>query len=102
MEQNIKEHLEKYALSKGWKTDEETLVEIVRESDTIWCSEPDSHRWWDIHTFVSEIDGMFIGFEDARSTGDTSTSDLGYEFDPETIKQYYPKEITTIIYTPNP
>lgn len=34
---------------------------------------------------VVEIDGMLIGFDDAETTGDNSPSDVGFEFDPESI-----------------
>lgn len=32
---------------------------------------------------VVEIDEMLIGYNDAKTTGDSSPSDCGWEFDPE-------------------
>ena len=85
MNEKIKNHLVKYAQSKGYGTDDATLIEILTDSRAIGKQDEDEHRWWVEYTQFVEVDGMIIGFANARSTGDMSARESGWEFDPSSI-----------------
>jgi hypothetical protein len=42
-------------------------------------------RWWEDLFIVVEIDGMLIGFNGAKTTGDESPYEKGWEFDINTV-----------------
>jgi len=83
--EKIKNHLIEYNKSNGWGTDDETLIETLLDSHVIAEEELTEHRWWIEYTHVVEIDGMIIGFDIAKTTGDMSAREAGWEFDPDTI-----------------
>lgn len=98
MKENIKKHLEEYNQSKGWPTDEDSLVETLIEAPEIWAGDESEHRWWVTYTKVVEINGMFIAIGWARTTGDDSPQDKGWEFDPEYIWEVEPTAKTITVY----
>ncbi len=100
MNQKIFDHVKKYCESKGWGSDEETVIEAIREGKMVWQSEGDTHRWYIMHTRVVCIDGMFIGFRHAVVTGDNSAEDMGIEFDKKSIREYVSKEKVVTVYEP--
>lgn len=85
MNDKIRQHVAAYCASKGYPTDDETIARIIQDRDTIWESRRDSRRWWDDVFCVVSINGLEIGFMGARTTGDDSPRDRGWEFDPRTI-----------------
>lgn len=87
MNKQIEEHLTKYHQSKGWgdSPSETQLIEVLREEDPVWKGEEEDHRWWISYWCVVEIDGMFIGFTDAFTTGDENAYDKGFEVDPDSV-----------------
>jgi hypothetical protein len=85
MNEKIKQHLVKYNQSKGYSIDDDTLVETLFNVPVIGEQDEEEHRWWIQFTCFVEIDGMIIGFERAKSTGDMSVNEMGWEFDPTTI-----------------
>ena len=70
----------------------------MRDAKVLWKSNGDKHRWWTVYTYVVEINGMYIGYEDAETTGDMNAREAGYEFNIDSICEYEPKEIKTTIY----
>lgn len=68
---------------------------LVFESVDVYEEETGSRRWW-IDTFkVVKLGDLLIGFDYAKTTGDDSLSDIGWEFDESTIcevEQYEHKE----------
>jgi hypothetical protein len=101
MEEKIKNHLVQFNKKQGWNIDEGSLVESVTDAAPIkWEGNFDKHRWWTCCTRVVEIDGMFIGFTWAITTGDENANDLGWEFDPESIHFVEPYEVTETRYRP--
>jgi hypothetical protein len=100
IDKKILEHVTKYNISKGWTTDEKSIVQTIRESNHIYSALVDSHRWWDIYLCVVKIDGMFIGFYDGYATGDDHAEDVGFSFETESIMEYEPQEIKKTIYIP--
>ena len=87
MNAKIKAHLTKYYQSKGWGNSplETELIDVLKEANSVWRGEEEEHRWWISYQCVVEIDGMFIGFIDARTTGDENAYDKGFEVDDNTI-----------------
>ena len=101
MNEKIKAHVETYNKSKGYSTDEESLIETIKECGTRVCKEDeDSHRWWNQYFYVVELDGMLIGYVDAESTGDSSPSDLGYEFPVDCVCEVEETEVMYKTYKP--
>lgn len=77
---------------------DEEITEAIRDQPTVWTGDEQYHRWWNDVFCVTKIDGMFIGYWGAETTGDNSPRDCGWEFDPETICEVRPTEVTTIVY----
>jgi len=98
MNNKIREHLVKYNLKNEYGTSDADLFETLFEAEELYSKQKTKHRWWiDIFTVV-EIDGMFIGFMYAETTGDNNPKDVGWEFDPRSICEVVPKEVKSIIY----
>ena len=81
----IKKHVGEYLRVQDMNDSEDSIIEWIRYSDEIYSEIVDTKRWWKVVFRVVEIDGMFIGFDDAETTGDNSPSDVGFEFNPESI-----------------
>lgn len=102
MNNKVKAHLEQYAEKNGWGTDMATLIEAMREGNRARREEAVCYQYWNVYRYVVEVDGMYICYYDAESTGDASASEQGYEFDPDLIHEVKPveKTITVTIYVP--
>lgn len=57
-----------------------------------------NHRWWNTVQRVIEVNGMYVSYNDAETTGDDSAYDIGWEFDLNTIKEVEPYEEKIIRY----
>jgi len=99
MNQKIKNHVIAYSLKMGWpcSTDKE-VIDVIHDHDEVWCGDELKRRHWTDCTTVVEIDGMFIGYSNAHGAGDNHPSDVGWEFDPESIFEAEPKIITTTVH----
>ena len=75
---------------------------MIKNASTILIYEEkmSSHRWWDDYFVVMEIDGKLIGFETARTTGDLTPDEVGWEFDTDTICEVIKEEKLVYIYKP--
>jgi hypothetical protein len=100
MNQKIFEHVKAFNINHKWVEGitEEHVIETIRDSATVATCDIYNRRWWAEHTRIVEIDGMFIGFRDAYTTGDESAADKGYAFNPDTIREYKPVPVTVIQY----
>lgn len=57
------------------------------------------YRWWDIYRYVVKSDyGDFISYEVAKSTGDLTPHELGWESSLDTIYLVEPIEVISYIY----
>lgn len=85
MNQKIYDHLKKYCKKNeyNFENDEDILETLQDSGEEIYSEKIDYKRWWNDIFKVVKIDGMLIGYNDARTTGDRSPSDCGWEFDPE-------------------
>lgn len=100
MDEKVFNHIKAFNESNKYGTGEEDIIETLQESKVLWKGNEDKHRWWTVYTYVVEINGMYIGYEDAETTGDMNAREAGYEFDIDSICEYEPKEITTTIFVP--
>ena len=100
MNEKIKNYLIQYNKSKGWKTDDESLIETIIDAKQIFREEVSKSRWWNEYRYVVEIGDMLIGYIDAEANRDESVWELGYEFDPSTICEMMWKKKTITVYIP--
>ena len=101
MNKKIEKILEDDCKKNGWakwKNDDE-LEETIRDYDTIYEEKIESYRWWDICRYVIKVGGIYIGYIYAKTTGDMSPYEAGFEFDLSTVCEMLPvtKTITTYI-----
>lgn len=85
MTDKVRQHLAEYATSNNWQTDDDTLFEIVREAKKVYSEKIGSHRWYDDIFVVVDVNGMKIGYNDFYMTGDNSPSDMGLDYDINSI-----------------
>lgn len=102
MNEKIKEHLKQYNLSKGYGIEDCDLIETIQEAKQVYKNNGDKHRWWIEYFYVVEVDGMYIGYVDAESTGDSNAQELGYEFDLTSICECEKQKQTLIVVSYKP
>lgn len=98
MNEKIKQHLVAYAEKNGWKTDDAELIEILTEAPVVFEQKLSASRWWNNMFIVTEVEGMFIGYNYAQANRDESVQDLGWEFDKKTICEVKPVEKVVTVY----
>lgn len=57
----------------------------------------DECRWWIETERVVKIGDVLVRYHDARTTGDCSPDDVGWEFDPSTVEVVKEVERTVVI-----
>lgn len=92
------EFVKAYNEKQGYGTKPKELYETLVESKEIYSKKTSEHRWWNDYFIVVELDETLIGFTGGEATGDTSLSDLGWEFNPDTICEVEAKEKTITVY----
>lgn len=65
-----------------------------------WSEVTSSSRWWDNLFVMSKMNGKLIGYEWAKTTGDKSIWDTGWEFDEDSICFVEPYVVTKTCYKP--
>lgn len=98
MEEYIRKQLDNYCKANDWDPTDQNAEMVLAESDIVYEEKIKSRRWWDEVIRVVEIDGMFIGFEYAVSTGDEPATELGYAFDLEKVWEMRPVTKTVVAY----
>ena len=98
MNEKIREHVKKYNEAKGYGITDEDIIETIRDNKKIWTGDFSGRRHWTDCLSVVKINGMLIGFNDAQTTGDDSPYDKGWEFEPESICEVAPYEVTITNY----
>lgn len=88
----IKNYLIKYLQEKDWGTSDADIQELLEESPRLYDEMIDSRRWWDDYFYVVDIGGKKIGFYGARTTGDASPKDVGWEFNMNDIFEVEERE----------
>lgn len=95
MNDSIKQHV--LSLLGGAATEEE-IIDKIRWSKTVWTGYESDRRWWTDCFTVVDVGGMLIGFDDAKTTGDNSPRDCGWEFDPSSICEVKVREVVKTVY----
>ena len=96
IEKLLEDYYKKYS-DKKWENNKE-LNGILMDFDVIYEKLIESHRWWDDYLRVFKLEDTYIGYVDAKTTGDNSPYDVGWEFDPDTIQEMEAVEKTIITY----
>lgn len=100
MNDKIKRHLEEFNKKNKWEMEDNWIYETLEEcGKEVYSEDLGDRRWWKDLFIVKEIDGMLIGFNSAATTGDDSPSDVGWEFDEESICEVVKEEETKVIVT---
>ena len=105
MNKKVLKHLETYCAKNGFEFDggREDILETLEDSgEEVYSEDISDRRWWTDTFEVVEVDGMLIGFSGAKTTGDDSPTDLGWEFDPESCCEVEVHTETKIIVTYKP
>jgi len=97
MNEKIKEYVSAYLKKGGTNPSDEAIIEEIRDC-VIWSGDFSSRRHWKDCLSVAKVGDMLIGFNDAQTTGDDSPYDKGWEFEPESICEVIPYEVTEIRY----
>ena len=100
MDERIRAHVAKYNESKGRGMNDDDIIEMIRYFNHVLRETYSQHRWWDQYKYVVNIDGMFIEYIHAEANRDESVYELGYEFDPSSIREVVPVETVVITYVP--
>jgi hypothetical protein len=98
MNESIKAFLINYNKNHGWEIDDATLFESLMDAKKVYLETVNERRWWNDIFVVVEIDGHFIGFDSAETTGDNTPNECGWEFDPESICECKSIQETRTIY----
>lgn len=101
MDKKVERHLIEYNKSKGWGITEDKLIETLTEAvytDLVHEEISSSHRWWVEYLTVVKVDGMLIGFGTAKTSGDMSVDERGWEFDPDSIGEMIETERVVKVY----
>lgn len=100
MDDKVRKHVTQFCEARGWGQDDATVIEAIHEGEPVHREEVGHARWWNEYLYVVEIDGMFIGYKDAETTGDMSAHEVGYKFDATTICEMQAIEKTVVVYEP--
>lgn len=90
--------IKQYNADNGFKTDIYSIFETLSETSTIYQEYKGNRRWWKDLFKVVELQGKFIGYDWAESTGDVSAEDLGWTPNPNSICFCEPVEVTITKY----
>lgn len=96
------EWVRKYNIEKYDDDSDKGIEELlVHTLDPIHSEEINHRRWWKDRFDVVEINGKYVGFDTAETTGDRGPSDVGWEFDFDSIceveKKVEIKEVVTFV-----
>lgn len=101
MDEKIKNHLIQHNKAEGYEDESLAMLqETLTEAKRVHREEIEQHRWWNIYQYVVEIEGMFISFDMAEANRDESMSDLGWEFNWNSVCEVVPKEKSVLVYEP--
>ena len=101
MDKKVKQHLIKYNRSEGWNSTEDALIETLmeaRHTNLVHEEISSRRRWWVEYLTVVRIGGMLIGFETAKTSGDMSVDERGWEFDLDSIGEMVETEKVVKVY----
>lgn len=88
-----------FKTEKDWtfKDDKELAEFLCFELDGIHTEELGSRRWWNDIQVIHKIGDRYFSISSARTTGDDSPYDVGFEPDISTLKEVKPVTETITI-----
>lgn len=107
MEKSLRELLVEYNSQNDEDTDDASLEDTLREEfEVVWEGNEDPRRWRINYDVVCKINDngkdRYFKYTAYKGTNDNSWEDAGYTFEGiDNVVEVYPKEVTTIIYTPH-
>ncbi len=75
MKQELRDKLDAYAVTQGWKPEDGIIMEILIEGDTKKEFGHDEHRWYTVFSQVVQVGDIFIEFENYTNSGDEPAFD---------------------------
>jgi hypothetical protein len=94
MDENVREFLKQDAIKNGYKTDDATLIDLLTDEEPVWEGYEDERRWWTTVVRVVRMKAdegyRYFSFGWAKTTGDDSPEEKGWNFDPDTIQEVAP------------
>ena len=78
--------------------DDDVLLEELTEGNLVEETLIAEQDWWNIYRYVIKVGEHYIGYFDAKTTGDDSVRDMGYEIDEDTICEMIPVQKTVTVY----
>ena len=95
MDPKVREHVAAWNRKHGYSADndEDIWETLVDAAEHVWSGDEDQRRWWTEYFHVVSLNGMFIGFTDAKTTGDDSARDKGWEPDFDSVCEVEPVEV---------
>ena len=102
MNQKIKDHIIAYCESKGYGTTDDDIIDVLQESKEVYSEIGSPHRWYDDMFIVVNINGMLNGYDWYHITGDNSPSDMGLDFDLDSVCEVEEKQKMVTYYIPKP
>ena len=96
----VRQVLSEYCESKGYGTEDDSLVEALTEGKRVYSGVTDEHRWYIAQEVVNQVGDSFISFTDYIITGDNNMYDMGLSYDLENAEVVSKKtrEVTEIYY----
>jgi len=78
------------------------LIDFLEEGSVNYERKVSGSRWWDNIEKVSEVEGTYFRYLSARTTGDMSAWEAGWQFDWSTLEEVepYTETITVTKYRP--
>jgi hypothetical protein len=98
MTQNLKDFLIEYNTKKGYGTGDADLLETLCEENIVSEVHDGDQRWWSNYTRVVQIDDKFIEYFWAKTTGDMTAREAGWEFDWSSVREVHPKQKIITVY----
>lgn len=102
MNQKIYNQLEKFCERRGFEFCEDDILEILQEEEQLHEELIDCKRYWDEYFNVVEVDGMLIGYYDAKATGDLTPTECGWYFIKDNCCEIEEQTETRVITTYKP
>ena len=78
--------------------DDDVLLEELIEGELVEETLIAEQDWWNIYRYVIKVGEHYIGYFDAKTTGDDSVRDMGYEINEDDIWEVTPIQKTMITY----
>ena len=98
MNKETKDFLMNYCKNNGYEVSEQGIKEALRDRYVIYSEILETRRWWIDVFFVVAVDEKLIGYDWAKTTGDSSAEEMGWEFDFNSVCEVEKKAKAVTVY----